>query len=121
VEPPPVTRLWKRYWFACPHCGFHKFSADAIVRPRRTQPVIVYCFRCPNCGRYSALANPVAVLCATWAVPITLFVIMYWYFAPLGWLVLVPAAILGILNWYVGGPLVTRLLNRYVPLDSAGL
>jgi hypothetical protein len=52
-------------------------------------------------------------------VPLILFVLIYTYFARLGWLAVVPALIFGVIWSYVGVPLVTRLVNRYVRLAGA--
>ena len=48
-----------------------------------------------------------------------LFTLMYRYFEPLGWLILVPAIVLGFVGPLAVFPILTRLLNRYVPLDRA--
>jgi hypothetical protein len=52
-------------------------------------------------------------------VPLILFVLIYTCFARLGWLAVVPALIFGVIWSYVGVPLVTRLVNRYVRLEGA--
>jgi hypothetical protein len=124
VNPPDGFRLWKGCWFDCPYCGFHCFGAYALVRAsfRRGGSVLTYCFWCPSCNRHSVLARPIVLLFAFLMVFALLFIVMFSYFEPLGWMILVPAVALGFLNSLVVFPTLTRLLNRYVPLDrSAGL
>jgi len=47
-----------------------------------------------------------------------LFMLVYHYFAWLRWLVIVPALMFGLLWSYAGVPLLTRLINRYTPLEG---
>jgi hypothetical protein len=125
VDAPPTSRLWKRYWFQCPHCGLHRFGAHALVRPtgfRHGTSLVPFCFWCPGCNRYSALAHPILLVITFLLVAALLFILMYRYFEPLGWLIIVPAMVLGFVGPRVVFPILTRLLNRYVPLDrTAGL
>jgi hypothetical protein len=121
VDPPAHFRLVKPYWFECPYCGLRKFAAYGAMRVRQTglidsESILLYCFWCPGCNRYCALTHPAAAASAGLVLGLALFLVMYAYLAPLGWLMIVPATIGGL-----GMPLPTRLLNRYVPLDrSAG-
>jgi hypothetical protein len=122
---PRALRNIVRPRFQCPHCGLHRFGAHALVRPsgfRHGRSLVPFCFWCPGCNRYSALAHPILLVLAYLMVAAALFILMYHYFEPLGWLILGPATILGIVGSFAAVPVLTRLLNRYVPLDrSAGL
>jgi hypothetical protein len=121
MDAPAAARLWRRYWFHCPHCGLRQYAAHALVRPagfRYGDSVVFYSYWCSNCGRYSALRHPSLFGLGLMVVPLILFVLIYTYFARLGWLAVVPALMFGVLWSYAGVPLVTRLLNRYVCLEG---
>jgi hypothetical protein len=81
--------------------------------------VIFYSFWCPNCGRYSALSKPALLGVAVILFPAILFVPLFVYFQWLGWLLIIPALILGTILSYVELPFLSHLLNQYVPLDDA--
>jgi hypothetical protein len=51
--------------------------------------------------------------------PTILFVPLFVYFQWLGWLLIIPALILGTILSYVVLPFLSRVLNQYVPLDGA--
>jgi hypothetical protein len=117
MEAPAAARLWRRYWFHCPHCDLRKFAAHALVRPmgfRYGDSVVFFSFWCSNCGRYSALRHPAFPGLGLVVVPVILFVLIYAHFGSV-----IPALIFGVLWSCAGVPLVTRLLNRYVRLDGA--
>jgi hypothetical protein len=122
MDAPASARLWRRYWFKCPHCGARKFTAHALVGPsgfRYGDSVVLYSFWCSNCSGYSALRHPALLGLGLIVVPLILFVLIYAYFARLGWMAVVPALIFGVPWSYAATPLLTRLLNRYVPLEGA--
>ena len=120
MDAPATAQRWPRYWFKCPHCSLRKFEAQALVRPagfRYGDSVAFFSFWCPNCGQYSALRHP-ALLGLGFVVSMILFMLVYHYFAWLRWLVIVPALMFGLLWSYAGVPLLTRLINRYTPLEG---
>ena len=94
MDAPVSARVWKRYWFACPYCGFRMFEAHAFVQAElgaRRKTVLLYSFWCASCHRYSRLAHPLLFTCTYWAVAIAIFALVYCYLLPLGWLIIVPA------------------------------
>ncbi len=118
---PASARLWRGYWFHCPHCGARKFAAHALVRPtgfRYGDSVVLYRFWCSNCGGYSALRHPALLGLGLIVVPLILFALLYINFAWLNWWLIVPALIVGVLWSYAAMPFLTRLLNRYVLLEG---
>jgi hypothetical protein len=122
VDAPAAPSTWPRYWFNCLHCGLRKYAAHALVRPtgfRYGEALVFYSFWCPSCGRYSALRHPALLGLALVVVPALLFVLLYINFAWLNWWLIVPALLLGALWSYAATPVLTRLLNRYAPLEGA--
>jgi rRNA maturation protein Nop10 len=122
VDAPAAAQRWPRYWFNCPHCGLRQFAAHALVKPmglRYGDSLVLFSFWCSNCGGYSALRHPARFGLGLIVVPLILFVLIYTYFARLGWLAVVPALMFGVIWSYAGVLLVTRLVNRYVRLEGA--
>jgi hypothetical protein len=100
MDAPAAARLWRRYWFKCPHCGMGQFSVHALVKSsgfRYGDSVVFYSFWCSICGRYSGLRSPALLGLALVAVPTILFLVFYMYFAWLGWWMVFPALFLGVL------------------------
>lgn len=120
METPLTAQFWKRHWFACPHCGFRARGAHVLLNTagiRYGGSLVPYRFWCPNCGGYSVSAHPILFVCALLAAQIALFLVTYIHFFPLGWLTLIPILILGFLGPIGWIPLLSWLVNRYVPLD----
>jgi hypothetical protein len=121
MDAPAAARLWRRYWFHCPHCDLRQYASHALVRPmgfRYGEALVFYSFWCSNCGRYSALRHPAHLGIGLVIVPALLFVLLYVNFAWLNWWLIVPALVVGVLWSYAATPLLTRLVNRYVRLEG---
>jgi hypothetical protein len=124
MRVPEGFRVWKRYWFQCPHCGFGAYSAVGRLDVPQDSRGMKWRFWCPKCGRLSAMKRPQRVAALMLLATVALFVAVYFFMSALirpgapVLLVVVVGVGIALFATYRGIPLVSRVVNEYEPDQS---
>lgn len=121
VRAPPGFRVWNRYWFRCPHCGFGAYSAVGRLDVPQDRSGMKWRFWCPKCERLSMMKRPQRVAALMLLATVALFVGVYFLMsalvrpgAPL-LLVIVMGIGVALFATYRGIPLISKAVNEYEP------
>ena len=119
VRVPAGFRVWKRYWFRCPHCGFAAYSAVGRLDVPPDRAGMKWRFWCPKCEQLSVMKRPQRVAASMLLATVLLFFAVYVVMEALtrtgapGLLIMIMGIGVALFATYRGIPLISRQVNEY--------